>query len=105
MPPMLPEAPGATAGLVLGICSLVFSLPVIGLVLAFIGFQKSKEAKLICEMNPTSVSGYGLAKGGYVCSIVGMCVGAFSTLCGCGYFIIAALAIAGGAAGAGAAGP
>ncbi len=36
------EVPGATAGLVLGICSIVINLPLVGLILAWIGFSKSK---------------------------------------------------------------
>ena len=95
------EAPGATAGLVLGICSIVFSMPIIGVILAFIGFQKSKDAKLVCEMNPGMYSNAGIAQAGYITSIVGLVLGSFMTLCGCGYFIIIAIAIGGAAAGAG----
>ncbi|MDY7107035.1 MAG: hypothetical protein SYC29_00205 [Planctomycetota bacterium] len=92
------EAPGATAGLVLGICSIVFSWPILGLILAWIGFVKSREAKAYCELNPGVYSNYGVAQGGYICSIIGLCLGAFTTLCGCGYFAIVAMAIAGSAA-------
>jgi hypothetical protein len=106
MPPMAPqpmmpgprEAPGATAGLVLGICSIVFSWPILGLILAWIGFVKSRDAKALCEQNPGVYSSYGVAQGGYICSIIGLCLGAFSTLCGCGYFALVAIAIIGGAA-------
>jgi hypothetical protein len=95
------DAPGATAGLVLGICSIVFSWPIVGLILAWIGFTKSRDAKALCELNPGAYSNYGVAQAGYICSIIGLCLGAFFTLCGCGYFAIAFMAIAGGAAGAG----
>jgi len=109
MPPMMPgapgpmmrgyqDAPGATAGLVLGICSIVFSWPIVGLILAWIGFTKSRDAKALCELNPGMYSNYGVAQAGYICSIIGLCLGAFSTLCGCGYFAIVFMAIAGGAA-------
>lgn len=90
------EAPGATAGLVFGILSIVLSWPIVGLILAFIGLSKSKDAKLLCESEPDVYSGEGLAQAGYVCSIIGICLGALSTLCGCGYFAVVAAMIAGG---------
>ncbi len=99
--PPLAEVPGATAGLVLGICSIVFSGPLIGVILAFIGFQKSRDAKLVCEMNPGMYSNAGIAQAGFIVSIVGLVIGSFTTLCGCGYFILIAVAIGGAAAGAG----
>jgi len=105
MPPTIPgvpgpqDAPGATAGLVLGICSIVFSWPILGLILAWIGFIKSRDAKALCELNPGVYSNYGIAQAGYICSIIGLCLGAFTTLCGCGYFAIVFMAIIGSAAG------
>lgn len=94
-----PEAPGATTGLVLGICAIVFNFPVVGLVLAIIGFNKSKAAKELCEAAPGAYEGYGVAKAGYICSIIGICLGCLSLVCGCGYFAMIALAIGGGAMG------
>lgn len=102
MHPYQQEAPGATTGMVLGIISIVFNVPIVGLILAYIGFQKSREAKALIEMNPSMFSNAGTAQAGYILSIIGMCLGGLSTLCGCGYFIIIAIAIIGGAAGAGA---
>lgn len=96
-----PEAPGATAGLVLGILSIVFSGPVIGLILGLIGLSKSRDAKAFCEQHPDSPS-VGVAQAGYVCSIIGTCLSALTTLCACGYFIIIIFALGAGAAGAGA---
>ena len=93
------DAPGATAGLVLGILSLVFSGPLLGLILAWIGFSKSRYAKAICAADPTRYSNAGVAQAGYICSIIGLCLGALTTCCMCGYFIIVAIALAGGAAG------
>jgi hypothetical protein len=92
------EAPGATAGLVLGICSIVFSWPILGLILAWIGFIKSRDAKALCEQNPGVYSSHGVAQGGYICPIIGLCLGAFTTLCGCGYFAFVVMLIIGGAA-------
>ena len=108
-PPMMPgspmggnrEAPGGTAGLVLGICSLVFGgMPFVGLILGWIGYVKSRDAKRICEMAPGAYSNYGVAQAGYICSIIGICLGALMTLCMCGYFIIVIGIVATGAAGA-----
>jgi hypothetical protein len=92
------EAPGATAGLVLGICSIVFSGPIIGLVLGFIGYIKSRDAKALCAANPGFYSNAGTAQAGYVCSIIGMCISGLSSCCICGYFGLVAMALMGGAA-------
>ncbi len=86
-PPMgrPPELPGATAGLVLGICSIVFSGPLIGLLLGFLGLLKSREAKQFAEMHPGIYANAGVAQAGYVCSIIGLILGALSVLsCCCG---------------------
>jgi len=97
------EAPGATAGLVLGILSIVFNAPIIGLILAFIGFNQSKQAKALCAANAGMYSNAGVAQAGYICSIIGLVLGSLSTLCTCGYLIVAAgiLGIGAGAAGGG----
>ncbi len=88
-PPMAPpELPGATAGLVLGICSIVFSGPIIGLILGFIGFQKTRGARKVAEMNPGIYSNAGVAQAGYVCSIIGLILGALSLLSVCAGIII-----------------
>jgi hypothetical protein len=88
-----PELPGATAGLVLGICSIVFSGPLVGLLLGFLGLVKSKEARQFAELNPGLYANAGVAQAGYVCSIIGLILGGFTTLCGCAYavFIVALL--------------
>jgi hypothetical protein len=92
------EAPGATAGMVLGIISIVFNAPIVGLILAWIGFTKSRDAKAMCEMNPGQYTNAGVAQAGYILCIIGLCLGGLSTLCGCGYFIIIGIALVGGAA-------
>jgi hypothetical protein len=97
----LNEAPGATAGLVLGICSIVMSWPLVGLILGFIGLMKSKEAKAICDAHPGYYSNSGIAQAGYICSIIGLCLSGLSSFCVCGYFALVFLAIIG----AGASGP
>ncbi|MHC4080090.1 MAG: hypothetical protein ACYS15_00255 [Planctomycetota bacterium] len=93
-----PELPGATAGLVLGICSIVFSGPLVGLLLGFLGLMKAKEARSFAELNPGLYANAGVAQAGYVCSIIGLILGAFTTLCGCGYAVIIIIMIMGAAA-------
>lgn len=113
MPPTIPgpmvsrEAPGATASLVLGIISVVFNIPVVGLILALVGLSKARHARALCDANPGYFSNAGVAQAGMILSIIGICLGGLSTLCGCGYFaiIIAALMGAAGAAGSGGIGP
>lgn len=98
------DAPGATAGLVFGILSVVMSGPIIGLIFGWLGLSKSKQARAAIAANPGYYSGDGVAQAGYVCSIVGLCISGLSTLCGCGYFAFIILMIFGAAAGAGGAG-
>jgi hypothetical protein len=90
------EAPGAIAGLVLGICAIVFNFPILGFVLAWIGFVKSRDARDLCRATPGYYGNAGIAEAGYICSIIGMILGGLSTFCGCGYFILIGMAIAGG---------
>jgi hypothetical protein len=93
------EAPGATAGLVLGILSIAMSGPIIGLILGILGYTKSSRAKAICDANPGMYNNGGIAQAGYICSIIGIIVGSVTSLCGCGYFAIVLLALFGAAAG------
>lgn len=94
------EAPGATAGLVLGIISIVFNAPILGFVLAFIGYQKSSAAKQLCMANPGLYNNAGVAQAGYVVSIVGMVLGGLSSICVCAYLGTVLVVLVGGAAGA-----
>lgn len=94
------ELPGATAGLVFGICSLVFSFPVVGIILAWLGYSKSRDAKALGEQNPGVYTNLGVAQAGYIVGIVGLILGGLSTLCGCGYVIFFVIMIGAGAAGA-----
>ena len=100
------DAPGATASLVLGIVSIVVNIPIGGLILALIGLQKARSAKALSDANPGYFTNAGVAQAGFVCSIIGICLGSMSTLLGCCYASIILFAIFGAAAGAGAgAGP
>ena len=67
--------PNAVASMVLGICSLVFGCPVVGLVLAIIGLNKAKKAYAINEQYPGYYTGVGFAKAGKITSIVGIVLG------------------------------
>ena len=98
-----PDLPGATASLVLGILSIVLIIPVVNLVLAFIGLQKAREAKQIAELNPGVYTNLGVAQAGFVCSIVGLALGVLTLLCGCTWFVVTIGVILAGAAGQGAA--
>ena len=89
------ELPGATAGLVLGVCSIVFSMPVVGLLLGFIGLLKSREARVFALINPRHYTNTGVAQAGFVCSIIGLTLGCFTTLCGSFYVLAIVMAIAG----------
>lgn len=107
MPPTIPgpmvsrEVPGATVSLVLGILTLVVNLPIAGLIMALIGLSKARAAKALCDAHPGFYTNAGVAQAGMILCIIGTCLGALSTLCGCGYFIAIAFAIAGAASGAG----
>lgn len=93
------DAPGATASLVLGIISIVFNMPVVALVLAIIGLMKARSARLLYDAHPGYYTNAGVAQAGMILSIIGICLGALSTLCGCGYFGMIALALMSGGRG------
>jgi len=97
----LQEAQGATAGLVLGILSIVFVIPLLGLIMPFFGLSMWRSAKTLVDANPGAYSNGGVATAGYVCNIIGLILNGLSTLCGCGYFIFVILAIGGAAASGG----
>ena len=111
LPPTIPgpmisrEAPGATASLVLGIISVVFNIPLVGLILALVGLSKARSAKALCDAHPGMFSNAGVAQAGMILSIIGICLGGISTLCGCGYFAIIIMALRGAAGAGGGAGP
>ena len=100
MQPASQEVPGASTALVLGIITIVVHIPIISLILAYIGFQKAREARTLIEMNPGVYTNEQTAQAGYVLTIIGMCLGGLSTLCGCGYIIVIFGAIVGGISGA-----
>ncbi|HWB18970.1 MAG TPA: hypothetical protein VG711_01625 [Phycisphaerales bacterium] len=100
--PVMPqqELEGATASLVLGIITIVFNVPIIGLILALIGFSKAKAAKQKATMHPGLYSNAGIAEAGYVICIIGIVFGSASSLFCCAYvgFFGVMMAISAGAA-------
>ncbi len=111
LPPTVPgpvyssEAPGATASLVLGIISVVFNIPLVGLILALVGLSKARSARALCDAHPGAFNNAGVAQAGMILSIIGICLGGLSTLCGCGYFALIVFALMSAARGAAAGGP
>lgn len=99
------DVPGGTASLVLGIVSIVANFPIVGLVVAYIGYQKARAAKALCDMSPGFYTNAGVAQAGYILCIIGMVLGSISTLCGCGYFAVVIAAIIGVATGTHQGGP
>ena len=67
--------PGAVAGLVLGICSLQFCLPVIGLVFGIIGMSVTKQSYREYVGNPTKYAAGGMLKAARILSRIGFIIG------------------------------
>lgn len=84
--------PNATAVLVLGICSIVFSCFFVGLILGIIGLSLASKAKKRYNANPDQFEGYGVLNAGWIMSIIGTILGGLYTI----YWLIA-VAILGGA--------
>jgi len=87
------QLPNATAVLVLGICSIVFSCVIVGLILGIIGLVMSSKGRKMYKENPTMYEGYGSLLGGFITSIIGTCIGGIYAI----YWIIV-VAIIGGSA-------
>lgn len=66
------QLPNASAILVLGILSIVFSCSGLGLILGIIGLVISKEGKNLYEQNPTGWINYGNFNAGRVMCIIGI---------------------------------
>ncbi|MCH2198929.1 MAG: DUF4190 domain-containing protein [Flavobacteriales bacterium] len=86
--------PNATAALVLGILSIVFSCGFIGLILSIIGLNMAKKGKAMYEGAPGeySESSFKQLNAGRICSIIGLILSILSVL-----YIIAMFAIYGAA--------
>ena len=67
--------PNATAVLVLGICSIVFSCFFVGAILGIIGLVLGSKAKKVYKASPNLYEGYGQVNAGYIMPIIGTCLG------------------------------
>ena len=67
--------PNATAVLVLGICSIVFSCFFVGAILGIIGLVLGGKAKKVYKASPNLYDGYSQVNAGYIMSIIGTCLG------------------------------
>jgi hypothetical protein len=76
--------PNATGVLILGICSILFSCFLIGLVLGIIGLALGSKAKKLYAANPEMYSGYGSLNAGYIMSIIGTIFGGLTIL----YYVV-----------------
>ncbi len=67
--------PNATAVLVLGICSIVFSCFFVGAILGIIGMVLGSKGKKIYRASPAIYDGFSQLNAGYIMSIIGTCLG------------------------------
>lgn len=63
--------PNATAVLVLGICSIVFSCFFVGLICGIIGLVLASKPRKMYKEAPALYEGYGQLNAGYIMSIIG----------------------------------
>ena len=70
-----PMLPNATAVLVLGICSIVFACFFVGFVIGIIGIVLSSKPRKMYKANPELYDGSGQVNAGFICSIIGTCLG------------------------------
>lgn len=88
-----PMLPNATAVLVLGICSIVFACFFVGFILGIIGIVLSSKPRKMSKANPELYDGAGQVNAGFICSIIGTCLGVVYVI----YWIVV-VAILGGTA-------
>ena len=67
--------PNATTVLVLGICSIVFSCFIVGLVLGIVGMVLAGKGRKLYKESPASYDGWSQLNAGYIMSIIGTCLG------------------------------
>lgn len=74
------KMPNAMAVLVLGICSLVFSVALIGLVFAIVAIVLSKEGRKLNDESPGLYSDFKILNAGFLMAIIGAVISGFLTL-------------------------
>jgi uncharacterized membrane protein YeaQ/YmgE (transglycosylase-associated protein family) len=72
--------PNATAVLVLGICSIVFSCFFVGFVVGIIGLSIGNKSIKMYKLNPEKYDGFGMLNAGWIMSIIGTVLGALYVL-------------------------
>lgn len=72
---MKQNVPYAVAVLVLGICSIVFSCVLVGLVCGIIGLILAANGIRAYRLDPEQYSGYGMLQAGKIMSIIGIILG------------------------------
>jgi len=73
--------PNATAVLVLGICSIVFSCFFIGLACSVVGIVLANKGRIMYRENPNLYDGYSMLNAGWIMSIIGVVLGSISIVC------------------------
>ena len=73
--------PNATAVLVLGICSVVFSCFYVGVICGIIGLVLSSKGRAMYRQNPEQYEGWGQLNAGWIMSIIGTVLGAIFIIC------------------------
>ena len=81
---VLPNAPGAAAGMVCGIVGTALACICVGsivsIILGIVAIQQSRKARDLIAMNPLSYGGRGMATAGLVLGIISICLGVISTI-------------------------
>jgi M penetrans paralogue family 26 len=75
-----PTLPNATAVLVLGICSIVFSCVFVGCICGIIGLVLASKGRTMYRENPSLYEGYGQLNAGWIMSIIGVVLGGLSII-------------------------
>jgi hypothetical protein len=69
------QIPNGTTVLVLGICSIVLTCFLVGLILGIIGLVLGNKSRKLYAQNPGQYEGYGTLNAGWIMSIIGVCLG------------------------------
>ena len=72
--------PNATATLVLGICSIVFSCFYVGFICGIIGLVLASKGRDLYRNNPSQYEGWGQLNAGWIMSIIGTILGALAII-------------------------
>lgn len=83
------QIPNGTTVLVLGICSIVLTCFLVGLVLGIIGLVLGNKSRKLYKENPEAYEGYGGLNAGWIMSIIGTSLGGLYLM----YFLVYVLII------------